>query len=166
MCQQAHDDIVRLSHSPEETRGLGRSMGRHLEPGNLVCLYGELGAGKTTFIQGLAEGLGVEESPTSPSFTLIHEHHGRAPFYHLDLYRLTAADLPDIGVDEVMDSKAVVAVEWADRLPEELRRDALHIEMSFADGETARRIRFRASGRPASRALAALSEELDADART
>jgi tRNA threonylcarbamoyladenosine biosynthesis protein TsaE len=163
--RQLHQEIVSISASPEQTRALGRSLGRRLSPGHLICLYGELGAGKTTFIQGLAEGLGVQDPVTSPSFTLIHEHSGPARLYHIDLYRLAAADLEDIGIEEVLEADAVVAVEWAERLPADLRRGALDVDIAFADGESARRLRLRAHGEAAARTLAALSEDLGAHPR-
>ena len=152
-----------VTRSPAETRALGRSLAAHLRPGDLVCLYGELGAGKTTFVQGLADGLNVPDAVTSPSFTLIHEHRGRLHFYHVDLYRLGPGDLFEAGVEETVRSDGVTAVEWAERLPRSFRRDALEIEIAFTEDErNARRIRFRARGPTAARILGRLAEELDA----
>jgi tRNA threonylcarbamoyladenosine biosynthesis protein TsaE len=137
--------LVRASHSPEETRSLGRSLAQRLAPGDLICLFGELGAGKTTFMQGLAEGLGSPEPATSPSFTLIHEHRGRLLLYHLDLYRLRPQDLADAGIEDALRADAVVAVEWADRLPPRLRADALDIRFEFDDtAPDTRRLTFHA----------------------
>lgn len=151
--------------SAEETRRLGRALGAHLEGRDVVCLRGPLGAGKTTLIQGLAEGLGVGERVTSPSFTLIHEHQGRLPLYHLDLYRLAAGDLPGIGVEEVLAADAVVAIEWAERLPAGLCADALEVEMQFGSGEDERRIVMRARGARGRRILEALEGQVDACTR-
>ncbi len=126
----------------------------------MICLYGELGAGKTTFLQGLADGLGVSGFVTSPSFTLIHEHQGRLPFYHLDLYRLGPQDLTEAGVEEVIGSRAVVAVEWAERLPTELRRDALEIELTFdSSNPEARELRFRPTGDRSAQLVAEFARE-------
>lgn len=120
-----------LTRSAAETRELGRRLAAWVTPGDFLCLRGELGAGKTTLVQGLAEGLGAREPATSPGFTLVHQHVARIPLYHLDLYRLGPADLPDIGVDDVLDEHAVVVVEWAERLPPGLCQEALDISIEF-----------------------------------
>lgn len=133
----------------------------------MICLFGDLGAGKTTFIQGLAEGLGVDEPVTSPSFTLIHEHRGRTLLYHLDLYRLISGDLLEAGVEDVIGSNAVVAVEWAERLPLELRKESLEVEIAFEQtDQCARCFRFRSAGGRGSEILAALAKDIDIDANT
>ena len=86
--------------------------------GAVVLLYGELGAGKTAFVRGLAEGLGADPTEvSSPTFTLIQEYAGRLPLYHVDLYRLERAEVDDLGLDELEAGAGVVAIEWADRLP-------------------------------------------------
>lgn len=152
--------------STEETRRLGRVVGVHAQPGDLIALRGDLGAGKTTFVQGMAEGLGVEELVTSPSFTLIHGHPGRVQLYHLDLYRLGPQDLPEIGIDDVIGAHAVLAVEWSERLPPGLSGEALEVELAFVAGEDqSRRIILRAHGPRGRRLLEAVAEELDAYAR-
>jgi len=104
---------------PAETRALGCLLGKLAGPGLVVLLAGELGAGKTCFAQGVADGLGVPaDSPvTSPSYTLLNIHQGRLPLYHFDLYRLAVvADLEDLGYDEFAEGDGVTLVEWADRL--------------------------------------------------
>jgi tRNA threonylcarbamoyladenosine biosynthesis protein TsaE len=101
------------------TKALGVRLGRLLQAGDVVCLYGELGSGKTTLTQGLARGLGVPHgvSVRSPSFVLIHRYGGRVPVYHVDLFRLdTPGDCDDIGLRELLDGEAVIIVEWAERL--------------------------------------------------
>jgi len=140
--------------SPEETRELGRRLARLLQAGDVLRLTGDLGAGKTTFVQGLAQGLETDQPATSPSFTLLHDHPGQVRLYHLDLYRLSPADLGEVGVDEVMSGEAVVAVEWAERLPPALSGDGLDIAIEFdpAD-EQVRRFRFSARGRRGERLL-------------
>ncbi|MBN1458936.1 MAG: tRNA (adenosine(37)-N6)-threonylcarbamoyltransferase complex ATPase subunit type 1 TsaE, partial [Armatimonadetes bacterium] len=125
MKESHNTKLVLLSFSAEETRRFGDSLARVLAPGDLLCLFGDLGAGKTTFVQGLARGLGTDEPATSPSFTLIHEHPGPVPLYHLDLYRLGPGDLGEAGVEEALRAPAVLAVEWAERLPRELCSDCL-----------------------------------------
>lgn len=106
------------THSPEETFELARSIGEHLEGGEIFLLSGELGAGKTVFAKGLAAGLDIDPADvTSPTFTLVNAHAGRLRFYHVDLYRLDAGAQPGLGLDEIFDDdNAVTLVEWAERL--------------------------------------------------
>jgi tRNA threonylcarbamoyladenosine biosynthesis protein TsaE len=105
-----------ISHSAEQTHRLGARLGELLEPGDILLLGGELGAGKTVFAQGVAAGLGVDEPVTSPTFTLIHEHAGRVPFYHVDLYRITgSAEAADLGLEDYLYGDGVTLVEWGER---------------------------------------------------
>lgn len=107
-----------ITHGEAETMAVARELAERLSPGAVVLLYGDLGAGKTVFVRGLAEGLGVRpEDVSSPSFTLIQEYAGTTPLYHVDLYRLMPADAEDLGLEELMAGNGVVAIEWADRLP-------------------------------------------------
>jgi tRNA threonylcarbamoyladenosine biosynthesis protein TsaE len=111
--------IVRQhSHSESETRAIARALAQQFAKGQIVLLSGDLGAGKTAFVKGLAEGLDLSaEDVTSPTFTLVHEYRGgRLPLIHVDLYRLERADLDDIGLDAELAAESVVAVEWAERL--------------------------------------------------
>lgn len=111
-----------LTHSPDQTHALGQLIGRRLQSGLLIKLIGDLGSGKTCFVQGLASGLDVPEDYdiTSPTYTLIHEYPGRIRFHHIDLYRIhDEMDAEAIGLWDMLDPDAVVAVEWADRLPDE-----------------------------------------------
>lgn len=107
------------SASPEETRALGRLIGQALQKPALISLCGDLGAGKTCFVQGLARGLGVAENEavTSPTFTLMNHYRGRFDLYHFDLYRLEHVDeLIEMGMDEFLPGRGVAVVEWAERL--------------------------------------------------
>ncbi len=106
-----------ISHSPEETFALGRQLAASLRAGDVLALAGDLAAGKTHFMKGVAAGLCVSSEVTSPTFTLVHEHRGgRLPLYHLDLYRLESEDEAlKIGLDEYLDSDGVTAIEWADK---------------------------------------------------
>ncbi|GMT47384.1 MAG: hypothetical protein IEMM0007_0950 [bacterium] len=101
-----------------ETINTGERLGRILGKGDIVCLYGDLGAGKTTLVKGIARGLGIEEREiTSASFVIIAEHYGRIPLFHIDLYRVSGADdLQDLGLEEYLDGEGVAVVEWAERL--------------------------------------------------
>jgi len=109
------------TRSEEETVDAGRRLGASLEAGDVVLLYGDLGAGKTAFVRGLAAGLGADpDAVTSPTFTLIQEYVGRLTLFHVDLYRLGPADVDDLGLEELGEGKAVMAIEWADRLPRAL----------------------------------------------
>src|SRR5215475_5424614 len=107
------------SKSRDDTMRLGEVIGRQLHAGDVVGLAGELGAGKTAFVQGLALGLGVAGAVKSPSFTIVNEHAGPIPLFHVDFYRLEhAAELINIGFDDYFARGGVVVVEWADRFPE------------------------------------------------
>ena len=105
------------SRSPDETRGIGERLAARLGAGDVVACIGELGAGKTCLIQGLARGLGVTSEVTSPTFVLVNQYRGRLPVYHLDAYRtLSLTELTDIGVEEMLHGDGVTVVEWADKL--------------------------------------------------
>ena len=140
-----------FSLSEEETEDLGRTLARGLRGGELVLLVGDLGLGKTVFVRGMATGLGIEpEDVSSPSFTLVqHYRGGRLPLTHVDLYRLsTDEEIGTLGLDELLASDAVVVVEWGDRLPPFLRRDAITVR--FHDvGEGCRQIELRGGAEPA-----------------
>lgn len=110
--------MVQQSNSEEETRRIAAALAPSLAPGSVVLLAGDLGAGKTAFVRGLAEGLGLNpDEVTSPTFTLVHEYRGgRLPLIHVDLYRLDRADLDEIGLDQDLAAEGVTAVEWSERL--------------------------------------------------
>ncbi len=136
--------MVIESRSPHETKSWGRRLASLLEGGELLGLIGDLGAGKTCFIKGLARGLSLrEEDILSPTFTMIQEHHGRLPLYHIDLYRLEEATLDDLGLREYLFSEGVAAVEWFERLRGGADMDYLAVRISYA-GANLRRIEFRA----------------------
>ncbi|HEY0321522.1 MAG TPA: tRNA (adenosine(37)-N6)-threonylcarbamoyltransferase complex ATPase subunit type 1 TsaE [Pyrinomonadaceae bacterium] len=109
-----------ISHSPEETQSLGAHFGLFLQGGEIVLLSGQLGAGKTLFVKGMAQALGVpEDEVTSPSFTLVNHYTGRLKLYHIDLYRLNegAGAAYAVDLDELlMDERAVIVIEWAERM--------------------------------------------------
>lgn len=117
--------------SPEETGILGEKLGSILRAGDMVCLYGGLGAGKTCFAQGIARGLGIEGTVTSPTFTLINEYYGRLPFYHMDVYRLDSVmEMDDLGYEEYFYSGGVILIEWAEKINELLPEERLDITIN------------------------------------
>jgi len=129
--------LVLRSRSAEETRGIGRALGEAARPGDVLLLEGAFGVGKTVLVQGLAAGLGVTESVTSPSFVLMVEHRGRLPLYHVDLYRLNGR-LDDEMLDNLDDYRGaggVCAVEWPEALPAALRAGATTIRIAALDDE-------------------------------
>ncbi|PYM35297.1 MAG: tRNA (adenosine(37)-N6)-threonylcarbamoyltransferase complex ATPase subunit type 1 TsaE [Candidatus Rokuibacteriota bacterium] len=105
------------SASPEETERAGETLAARLRPGSVVALVGDLGAGKTCFIRGLARGLGVNQIVSSPTFVLVNQYQGRLPVFHVDAYRTESlAELLDLGLEEYIDGDGVTVVEWADKL--------------------------------------------------
>jgi tRNA threonylcarbamoyladenosine biosynthesis protein TsaE len=132
---------------------LATQVGRALQVGDVIGLTGPLGAGTTTFVQGLAEGLDVpaERHVASPTFALVNEHPGRIDFVHVDFYRIRSpAELPELGIEEVYD-RAATAIEWAERFPDWLPADTLHLTLKVESDGT-RRLHARSSG-PRSQAL-------------
>jgi tRNA threonylcarbamoyladenosine biosynthesis protein TsaE len=106
-----------VSDSPASTKKLGKAFANKLKPGDIVCLNGELGSGKTTFVQGLAEGFGIKDFVRSPSFTIINEYRSKnIKLYHVDLYRLGSGDIDSIGLEEYLYGGGVCVMEWAERI--------------------------------------------------
>jgi tRNA threonylcarbamoyladenosine biosynthesis protein TsaE len=133
-----------FSASPEETMALGERIARILGPGSVVALRGGLGAGKTCLVKGIARGLGVKETVTSPTYTIISEYRGSIPLYHIDAYRLEGDDDFDgLGGRELLYGRGVSVVEWSERIPQSLPQNAIFIEISL---EADQRRRFRIFG--------------------
>ena len=125
-----------ITNGPEETEALGRRLGQALTPGAVIAYTGDLGAGKTAFTRGLADGLDIPERITSPTFTIVNEYEGgRLPLFHFDMYRLGGADeLYDIGWEDYLARGGVCAVEWSENVEEAIEDDAIRI--SIIRGET------------------------------
>jgi len=137
--------LILHSSSAHETKAWGRRLASLLTGGEVLGFSGELGAGKTCFIKGLARGLNLqEERILSPTFTMIQEHQGRLPLYHIDLYRLDETDVDDLGLREYLFSSGVAAVEWFERLREANELDCLQIRISY-EGANCRKIELVAS---------------------
>lgn len=117
------------THSPEETEKLAEKLALSLMPGDILALKGEIGSGKTTFVQGLARGLGVSAAVNSPTFMLVNEFEGRVPLYHVDFYRVNSEqELVNLGLEQYYFGRGVTVIEWADRFPEFVPEDATDIE--------------------------------------
>jgi tRNA threonylcarbamoyladenosine biosynthesis protein TsaE len=134
---QSRKALVLKTHSAEETKLLAESLAPILVPGDVIVLAGDLGAGKTTFVQGLAVGLGIVEKVTSPTFILMKEYlGGRFPLMHMDIYRLgRVQEVIDLGYDEFLDPSYVVAVEWGDMVEALLPKDHLKVELRHGGGD-------------------------------
>lgn len=134
------------SSSPEATRRLAARLALVAEPGDVICLWGDLGAGKTVFAKGFGAGLGIEDTISSPTFVLMGEYAGRLPLFHIDLYRLaSAAEALDGGLIDDRQVTGVVLIEWPDRLGDALPPDRLDVHIE-APAEGPRRLRLTAHG--------------------
>ena len=151
-----------ITSSTEQTEEVGRVLGAMLEPGDLICLFGDLGAGKTHFSFGIAQGLQVlDEYITSPTFTFVNEYQGRIPFYHIDLYRLKEpSELESIGFEEYIDSDGATVIEWAEQAEDDLPEDKLNVYLSDVS-ENSRELGFFAEGERYGKLLADLKKRIE-----
>lgn len=141
-----HGSIDLLSRAPDETRKSAAALAELLVPGDVVSLAGELGAGKTAFVQGAARAMGVQEPVVSPTFVLVREYRGEVPIYHVDVYRLDRLqEVHDLGFEDFLDPGGVVFVEWGDAIEALLPDSHLRVELTSDDDET-RRLRISARG--------------------
>lgn len=142
------------SSSVEQTHRLGAGVGRVVRVGDIIALQGDLGAGKTNFVQGLAQGLEITEDVNSPTFILANEYQsGRLPLYHIDAYRVeNAAEAEGFGLDDYLNSQGVTVIEWAERVRAALPQDVLWIEMEYI-GETTRALTITANGPESARLM-------------
>ena len=120
-----------VSNAPEETEALGAALAERLKPGTVVAFSGDLGAGKTAFVRGMARGLGIPERVTSPTFTIVNEYEGgRLPLFHFDMYRLDSSDeLFDIGWEDYLVRGGVCAVEWSENVSDALDADCIRVDI-------------------------------------
>ena len=150
------------THSEAETRNLGQLLGSQIDRPIRIALTGDLGSGKTAFVQGLAKGLDVSQQyyVTSPTFTLINEYPGRHPLLHVDLYRIEHLDEPgEIELEEIFERDAVIAVEWAEKLPRDMLSDHLNLHFKIVSDEI-RQIDIFAYGQQAGNLLRAIQKSI------
>jgi tRNA threonylcarbamoyladenosine biosynthesis protein TsaE len=154
-----------ITSSVEQTEEVGRILGSLLQAGDLVCLYGDLGSGKTHLSYGIARGLEVpDQYITSPTFTFVNEYEGRVPLYHIDLYRLKdPAELEGIGFGDYIDSDGATVIEWAERADEILPSESLSVYLSDV-AVNSREIGFLAEGVRYENLLADLESSIRASA--
>jgi len=141
--------VVLQTQSTFETIRVGKDIGTRLLPGDVIALVGELGAGKTQFVKGLAAGVGIGNSTyvSSPSFTLIHEYPGETPFYHIDLFRLgSEKEAEELGLEVYFQGSGVTAIEWANKIPSLLPKEVLVVSIAYVD-ENIRTLEITGRGR-------------------
>jgi tRNA threonylcarbamoyladenosine biosynthesis protein TsaE len=147
-----------ISHSEAQTRRLGARLSPLLKPGDVLAMTGDLGAGKTRWVQGVCQGLNVVDPVVSPTFTLVNEYQGRLPVYHIDLYRLsTAAEAFTFGLDDYLYGAGISLIEWAERAGKFLPRSYLAVELYHLE-DTKRRVVLRPYGRRFTRLLEEFKE--------
>jgi tRNA threonylcarbamoyladenosine biosynthesis protein TsaE len=136
-----------ITTTPGETWAIAARMADRLPSRAVLALHGDLGSGKTCFIQGLARALGIERAVTSPTFTMIHEYRGRHNLVHIDLYRVRSPDeLLMLGFEEFLEQDGIVAIEWAERAGDLLPAPAIHLSFSVLEGRDRREIRLHHPG--------------------
>jgi tRNA threonylcarbamoyladenosine biosynthesis protein TsaE len=124
-----------VSSSPEDTAALGASIARRLGPGSVVALRGGLGAGKTCLTRGIARELGIDETITSPTYTIVSEYQGRLPLYHIDAYRLAGdEDFENLGGAELLSGEGVSVIEWSERIPGSLPEHTIFVDITISGG--------------------------------
>ncbi len=152
--------LVARTTSVDQTRAMARDLAALAQPGDLLLLAGDLGAGKTAFAQGFGAGLGVTEPITSPTFTLAQQYDGRLRMHHVDVYRLDQmAEVLDLGLSELLDDEGVVLIEWGDAILPALPNDYLEVRLTFGAGDDERLVSLQRVGpswRARDRALASL----------
>jgi tRNA threonylcarbamoyladenosine biosynthesis protein TsaE len=126
-------NLTIITKIPEETKNLGKEVGKLAKPGDLLAFYGELGVGKTCFIQGVSQELEVKDYVTSPSFTIVNEYQGKIPIYHFDLFRLNTEEILELGYEEYFYGEGLTVIEWAEKIEQLLPKEHLKIDIKFKD---------------------------------
>ncbi len=132
-----------ISNSADETRQIAAEITKKLKSGSVICMYGDLGAGKTAFVQGMALALGINEPVTSPTFTIVNEYYGTLPLYHFDVYRIgSSEEMYEIGFDEYINGNGICVIEWAELIEDILPEDSIRITIrkNIEKGEDYREI--------------------------
>ncbi len=142
------NQIIFETHSPEETIKLGEKLSKLFRPGDIICLSGNLGSGKTTLTKGIAKGLKIDSTKvSSPTFVIMNAYEGRLPLYHFDLYRLTKMhEMGMIGYDEFLYGDGVSLIEWGERLEKLLPKEYIHVQITQSS-ESGRSFAFEAVGK-------------------
>ena len=150
-----------ISHSVNDTLYIGKALARHLKARDIICLFGELGSGKTVLVKGIAAGLGIsQDSVISPTFVLLREYKAKTPLYHFDLYRMSCPkDILGLGYEEYLYDDGIAVIEWADRLRGYLPADYLKIELAVKS-ENSRILKFTALGKHYAQLLEKSNEDL------
>lgn len=132
---------VYKTFSAEETKTIAQNLAQNLKAGDVLCMYGDLGAGKTAFVQGLAKGFLIDAYVNSPTFTIVNEYMGTLPLYHFDVYRVGSSDeMFDIGFDEYIDGDGVSVIEWAELIEDILPKNRYNVTINKTDEENVREI--------------------------
>lgn len=148
-----------ISNNPKDTEKLGYKLGKSLKSGDILCLLGDLGAGKTALTKAIAKGLGIDDYVTSPTFTIINEYNGRLPLYHFDVYRLTSIEeLYDLGYEEYFYSNGITIIEWADKIEEVLPEDTINIHINRTLNQNEREFIFTGKGKRFNQIIKELNE--------
>ncbi len=144
----SNNSLTLISKKPEETRKIGKKIGSLLKRGDLIALNGDLGAGKTCFVQGIASGINCSDKVSSPSFSIIKEYSGRLPIYHFDLYRLNQAEeIEELGYEEYFYGDGIVLIEWADKIKKYLPKELLLVKIKIEEEYCTRKIIFKPIGK-------------------
>ncbi len=144
-----------ITNSPEKTKEIAYNLGKILDAGSLVIMTGDLGAGKTTFTQGIALGMGISKNVTSPTFTIMKVYKNKIPLYHIDAYRLEGLS-QDLGLEEMMEDDGVCVIEWPIFIDDRLPKEHLNIDLKLIDDQT-REITISANGKKYENILEALT---------
>ena len=149
-----------ISNSTVDTKNLAVRLALHLSAGDIICLFGNLGAGKTVFASGISSGMGVEDNICSPTFTILNEYDGRIPFYHFDVYRINSEEFLDMGGDEYLSGDGITLIEWPENISDVLPKERLEIYINYdgSSAENTREIVFRPIGQRYKEVIRKLSE--------